>query len=142
MGSRAVVSNALRRDRRRRHRTVKAWFETFGRINLKAYIRYPNKLIITSYRYPPYVSSLKALVAENLFFSRDPLVQCEDVILSLELFNLESDPMKSRNLFSGTSPESLRIEIGDRLGDLTHIVVDIVGTNFSLETTVQRALAQ
>ncbi|MDP2603209.1 MAG: sulfatase-like hydrolase/transferase [Deltaproteobacteria bacterium] len=110
--------------------------------NLKAYIRYPYKLIITSYHHPPYVSSLGTLVAENLFFSRDPLVQLEDIILSLELFDLEADPMESHNLLSGTSRLSLRNEIGDRLGDLTHMVVDIVGKTFSVETAVQRAPAQ
>jgi hypothetical protein len=110
--------------------------------NLKAYIRYPYKLIITSYVHPPYVSTLKTLVADSLFFLRDPLVQLEDVILSLELFDLEADPMESRNLLSGTSQGSLRHAISDRLGDLTHMVIDMTGKKFSIEAAVRRALAQ
>jgi Sulfatase len=110
--------------------------------NLKAYIRYPYKLIITSYRHPSYVSCLQTLVSENLFFSRDPLVQLEDVTLSLELFDLEADPMESRNLLSRTSQGTLRDEIGDRLGDLSDMMIDIMGKKFSVEAAVQRAPAQ
>lgn len=107
--------------------------------NLKAFTRYPYKLIVTSYRHPSYLSlsSLGGVFTENLFFSRDPLLQIEDVILSLELFDLKEDPMESRNLLAHLSPERIREAIGDRLGDPKTMAVDVIGEKFSLEATLQ-----
>lgn len=109
--------------------------------NLKAYIRYPYKLIITSYRHPSYLplSTLGAKFLETLFFSRDPLLQFDDVLLSLELFDLENDSGESTNLLSGSLPKDLHENIGDRLGNPEAMVLDLMGKRFSLEEAVQRA---
>jgi hypothetical protein len=109
--------------------------------NLKAYIRYPYKLIITSYRHPSYLTlpTLGGKFLESLFFSRDPLIQFEDVLLSLELFDLERDPGESTNLLSGSLPKDLHEHIGDRLGQPQAMAIDLMGKKFSLEEAIQRA---
>ncbi|MGH7311496.1 MAG: hypothetical protein ACREK6_22665, partial [Candidatus Rokuibacteriota bacterium] len=49
---------------------------------------------------------------------------------------LEADPGESRNLLSGIPRDALPAAIGDRLGDLTHMVVEIVGKQIALATAV------
>jgi arylsulfatase A-like enzyme len=107
--------------------------------NLKAFVRYPYKLIITSYRHPAYLrlSGLQTKLVEKLFFSRDPLVQFKDVLLSLELFDLDEDGAESANLLSGSLPNDIHQRIEDRFGDLRRMVVDLRSRSFSLEAAIR-----
>jgi hypothetical protein len=107
--------------------------------NLKAFVRYPYKLIITSYRHPAYVrlSALGTNLMENLFFSRHPLLQFQDVLLSLELFDLKEDATESANLLSGCPAKDLYHRIADHFGNPQNIVVNLRTKTFSLETAVQ-----
>ncbi len=107
--------------------------------NLKAFIRYPYKLIVTSYRHPDYLShaSLSGLMGGSFFYSTDPVLHVDDVVLSLELFDLEKDPLESRNLLASLSGENLRVQIADRIGDLSEIEIEIIGKKLALETAVK-----
>jgi len=105
--------------------------------DIKGYVRYPNKLIVTSLAQAGLIPrSLASFPLDRMFLSRDQLLRVDDLVLSLELFDLENDPGETRNLLRDLPAHEIRAAIGDRLGSLSDLEVSVGGKTITLETAV------
>ena len=103
--------------------------------NIKGYVRYPNKLIVTSLAQAPGPAPppLAAPLLERLFLSRDQVLRADDLLLSLEMFDLERDPGERRNLLAGLRRAELREAIGDRVGSPAELEISVGGRRVPVE---------
>jgi hypothetical protein len=106
--------------------------------NIKSYVRYPHKLIVTSLALTSGLlpRPLRTLLVNSLLFSREQLLHAGNVVLSLELFDLEKDPGETRNLLRDLAADRLREPIGDRVGGLSDLEVTVGGQRVALETAL------
>jgi hypothetical protein len=106
--------------------------------NIKSYIRYPHKLIVTSLSLAtgllprPVIS----LFLDTLFLSTGQLLQVGRLAFSLELFDLENDPAEAHNLLGDLPRDKLRDSIGDRIGRLNDVEVTIRGKRVPFESNL------
>jgi hypothetical protein len=105
--------------------------------NIKGYVRYPNKLIVTSLEQAGLIPRpLASLPLDRMFLSRDQLLRVDDLVLSLELFDLENDPGETRNLLRDLPADEIRDAIGDRFGSLSELEISVGRKTITLETAV------
>jgi arylsulfatase A-like enzyme len=106
--------------------------------NIKSYVRYPNKLIVTSLAQSPgpLPRPLASPLLNRMFFSRDPLLRVGNLVLSLELFDLENDPGETRNLLRDLPRDRIREPIGDRIGGLSDLQVSAGRKTATLEAAL------
>lgn len=108
--------------------------ETVARqFNLKAYIEYPYKLIVTSYLRSPFVpAALPRVFRSRLHFPNAMLLQVKDLTLSLELFDLKTDQAESENVLLGLSGRSIGEAIQDRMKGFPKMSIEIGGVSYEL----------
>lgn len=106
--------------------------------NIKGYVRYPNKLIVTSLAQASGLipRSLVSPLLDRLFLSKDRLLHADSLALSLELFDLEKDPGEACNLLRDLPGDKMRDAIGDRLGSLSDLEISVGGKTVTLQTVV------
>ncbi len=106
--------------------------------NIKSYVRYPHKLIVTSLALTTRLlpRPLMSLFLDGLFLSKDQLRHVGNVVLSLELFDLEKDPGETRNLLRDLPGDRLRDPIADRIGGLSDLEVTVGGQRVALEASL------
>ena len=102
--------------------------------NLKGYVEYPYKLIVTSYVRSPLVpATVPRFFRDRLFFPEAVLLQTRDLSFSLELFNVEADPEESENILLGPSPASIRGFIRDRMKGFPKMNIVLGGVSYQLQ---------
>jgi|RhiMetdeSRZDD1v2_1073273.scaffolds.fasta_scaffold04212_8 hypothetical protein len=105
--------------------------------NVKSYVRYPHKLIVTSLATSRLVPRpVMSFFLDGLFMSKDQLQHVGNVVLSLELFDLEKDPGETHNLLRDLPGDRLRDPIGDRLGGLSDLEITVGGQRVALEASL------
>ncbi len=106
--------------------------------NVKSYVRYPHKLIVTSLALTSGLlpRPLVTLLLNSLLLSREQVLHAGNVVLSLELFDLEKDPGETRNLLRDLSIDRLRESIGDGVGGLNDLAVTVGGQRVALEAAL------
>jgi len=103
--------------------------------NIKSFIRYPYKLIVTSLalasgRVPRYVTTP---LLDRMFLSSGQRIHVDNLVLSLELYDLENDPAENHNLLADLPKAELRDAVGQRLGSLGDLDVVVGGKRLTLE---------
>jgi hypothetical protein len=103
--------------------------------NLKGYVEYPYKLVITSYVGSALVPSavMSSVLRRYLFYPNAVLVRRENLVIGLELFDLEKDPDESQNLLNGRSSDSFSAFIGGRMKGFPDASFTVLGKGYRLE---------
>lgn len=111
--------------------------------DLKAYIEFPYKLIVTSYVRSRLVprSSLTSMFRRRLFYPKSVLCQHQNLTVSVELFHLDSDPEEIDNLLSKQPAKFLRDSVRDTMKGYKHMKFVVDGTHYDLDFVLQHPLA-